>query len=227
MPYFYYNKYMNNKQVAAPQPEKDVLLSLLSSTTNYVKAHKKAVITAFVILVLAVALGYAYNAHVKSVQEKSWAAYYKAQLAVMTDPTALTQLDNVSVQFQGTNAAGYAELLKGDILYAQENYAQAIDAYKPLLNAKNETLRTVATLSLAASQQATKDYESAIKEMTKFIEKNPKSFALPQAYFTLAVSQELAGKTQEATETYKQILSDYTKTYFGTMAKDRLAVLTK
>ena len=227
MPYFYYNKYMNNKQVAAPQPEKDVLLSLLSSITNYVKTHKQSVITVLVILVLAVALGYAYNAHVKSVQEKSWAAYYKAQLAVMTDPTALTQLDNVSVQFQGTNAAGYAELLKGDILYAQENYAQAIDAYKPLLNAKNETLRTVATLSLAASEQATKDYESAIKEMTKFIEKNPKSFALPQAYFTLAVSQELAGKKQEATETYKQILADYTKTYFGTMAKDRLAVLTK
>ena len=218
---------MNNKQVAAPQPEKDVLLSLLSSITNYVKTHKQSVITVLVILVLAVALGYAYNAHVKSVQEKSWAAYYKAQLAVMTDPTALTQLDNVSVQFQGTNAAGYAELLKGDILYAQENYAQAIDAYKPLLNAKNETLRTVATLSLAASEQATKDYESAIKEMTKFIEKNPKSFALPQAYFTLAVSQELAGKKQEATETYKQILADYTKTYFGTMAKDRLAVLTK
>ena len=218
---------MNNKQVAAPQPEKDVLLSLLSSTANYVKVHKKAVITALGVLVLAVVLGYAYNAHVKGVQEKSWAAYYKAQLAVMTDPTALTQLDSVSVQFPDTNAAGYAQLLKGDILYAQENYAQAIDAYKPLLNAKNETLRTVATLSLAGSEQATKDYESSIKEMTKFIEKNPKSFALPQAYFTLAVSQELAGKTQEATETYKQILADYTKTYFGTMAKDRLAVLTK
>ena len=129
---------MNNKQVAAPQPEKDVLLSLLSSITNYVKTHKQSVITVLVILVLAVALGYAYNAHVKSVQEKSWAAYYKAQLAVMTDPTALTQLDSVSVQFPDTNAAGYAQLLKGDILYAQENYAQAIDAYKPLLNAKND-----------------------------------------------------------------------------------------
>lgn len=227
VPYFYYNKYMNNKQVAAQQPEKDVLLSLLSSITTYVKAHKQAVITTVVILVLAVILGYAYSAHVKSVQEKSWAAYYKAQLAVMTNPTDLNQLDSVSTQFPNTNAAQYAQLLKGDILYAQENYAQAIDAYKPLLNAKNETLRTVATLSLAASEQATKDYENAIKEMTKFIQNNPKNFALPQAYFTLAVSQELAGKTQEASETYKQILADYTKTYFGTMAKDRLAVLTK
>ena len=96
---------MNNKQVAAPQPEKDVLLSLLSSITNYVKTHKQSVITVLVILVLAVALGYAYNAHVKSVQEKSWAAYYKAQLAVMTDPTT------------GGVTASFASL--GDIIIAE------------------------------------------------------------------------------------------------------------
>ncbi len=218
---------MTNKQVAAVQPEKDVLLSFLSSIITYVKAHKKAVTTAVVILVLAAVLGYAYNAHVKSVQEKSWAAYYNAQLAVMSDPTSISQLDGVSMQFPGTNAAGYAQLLKGDILYAQENYAQAADAYEPLLNVHNETLRTVATLSLAAAKQATKDYDGSIKLMTQFIGKNPKSFALPQAYFTLATSQELAGKKQEAVETYKQILADYTKTYFGAVAKDRLAVLTK
>ena len=41
------------------------------------------------------------------------------------------------------------------------------------------------------------------------------------------MSQELAGKKQEAIETYKQILADYTKTYFGAVAKDRLAVLNK
>ena len=218
---------MTNKQVAAQQPEKDVLLSFLSSTIAYVKTHKQSVITIVVILVLAALLGYMYDAHVKSVQEKSWAAYYKAQLAVMSDPTAVTQLDTVSSQFPNTNAAQYAQLLKGDLLYAQENYAQAADAYEPLLNAHNETLRTVATLSFAAAKQATQDYERAIKEMTNFIQKNPKSFALPQAYFTLAMSQELAGKKQEAIETYKQILADYTKTYFGAVAKERLAVLTK
>lgn len=218
---------MTNTKNAAQQPEKDVILSLLSSTITYVKNHKQAVITTLVILVLAVVLGYAYSAHVKSVQEKSWAAYYKAQLAVMADPSAVAQLDAVAAQFPNTNAAQYAQLLKGDILYAQENYAQALDAYKPLTAVSNEMLRSVATLSLAAAQQATQDYEGAIKEMTNFIEKNPKSFALPQAYFTLATSQELAGKKQEATETYKQILADYTKTYFGTVAKDRLAVLAK
>jgi len=218
---------MNNKQVSISQPQKDVLLSFVSGTVSYVKAHKKSVTTAVVILVLAAILGYTYNAHVKAVQEKSWAAYYNAQLAVMNDPSSLTPLDGVTIQFPDTNAAGYAQLLKGDILYAQENYAQAADVYEPLLTAHNDTLRTVAALSFAAAKQATQDYERAIKEMTKFIGENPKSFALPQAYFTLAVSQELAGKKQDAAETYKQILADYTKTYFGAMAKEHLAALAK
>lgn len=217
---------MTNKQVTQTQ-EKDVLLSFLSNIINYAKAHKKAVLTTIVILVLAVVLGYAYAAHVKQVRESSWAAYYDAQRAVMTNPTDLTPLDTVTNKYPNTNAAQYAQLLKADILYQAENYAQAADIYQPLLNAKNETLRTVAALSLAATKQATQDYETSIKLMTTFIEKNPKSFALPQAYFTLAMSQELAGKKEQAVETYKQILADYTKSYFGVMAKDRLTDLTK
>ena len=219
---------MNKIQPTAKQPqEKDVLLSFLSGTVSYTKAHKKSVLTGLVILVLAAVLGIAYSTHVKNVEEKSWAAYYNAQLAVMADPSALAQLDAVTQRFPNTNAGQYAQLLKGDILYARENFAQAADAYKSLLNAHNEILRTAATLSLAAAQQATKNYADSIEILTKFIEKNPKSFALPQAYFTLAMSQELAGQKQQAVETYRQILADYTKTYFGAVAKDKLAALNK
>ncbi len=211
------------QQVAQPEP----IVTLFSGTVAYVKNHKQSVLTAAGILILAVVLGYVYHAHVKSVQEKSWAAYYTAQRAVQNDPSQVTALDGVVVQFPGSLAAQYAQLLKGDILYAQENYAQAIDVYEPLLNAANETLRTDAVLSLGAAKQAAKDYDGSIKVLSKFIQDNPKSFALPQAYLTLAMSQELAGKKQDAVETYQLILADYTKTYFGKMAKDKLATLNK
>ena len=216
-----------NKQQPTVKQEQEAIVSLLAGTKKYDKDHKKRVITGAVILVLAAVFGYAYTTHVKKVQENSWAAYYNAQLAVMSDPAAITQLDGVSLQYPGTQAAQYAQLLKGDILYAGENYAQAADTYEPLLNAHNQTLRTVATLSLAAARQATGDYNGSIKLLTKFIQDNPKSFALPQAYFTLAMSQELAGQKAQAVETYQQILTNYTKTYFGSVAKDKLAVLNK
>ncbi len=218
---------MNKKQQPTVKQEQEAIISLLAGTKKYVKDHKRRVITGAVILVLAAVLGYAYATHVKKVQEQSWAAYYNAQLAVMSDPSALTQLDGVAIQFPGTPAAQYAQLLKGDILYDGENYAQAASAYEPLTTAHNETLRTVAILSLAAAKQATKDYDGSIKLLTKFIQDNPKSFALPQAYFTLALSQELAGQKAQAVETYQQILANYTKTYFGSVAKDKLAALNK
>lgn len=218
---------MTKKQTAAPQQEKDVLLSFLSNTIAYVKSHKKGVLTGVVILVLAGVIGYAYAAHVRSVNEKSWAAYYQAQMAVMSNPQDVTALEGVSSKFPGTLAAQYAQLLKGDLLYENENYAQAVDVYEPLLNSSNETLRMDAALSLGAARQATKDYEGSIKVLTTFIEKNPQSFALPQAYLTLAMSQELAGKKQAAQETYQQILGSYPTTYFGKVAKDRLAALNK
>ncbi len=218
---------MTKKQQPTVKQEQEAIISLLTGTKKYVKDHKKRVITGAVILVLAIVFGYTYAAHVKKVQENSWAAYYNAQLAVMNDPAALTQLDGVALQYPGTQAAQYAQLLKGDILYAGENYAQAADTYEPLTKAHNETLRTVAILSLAAARQATQDYDGSIKLLTKFIQDNPKSFALPQAYFTLALSQELAGQKAQAVETYQQILANYTKTYFGSVAKDKLAVLNK
>ncbi len=207
--------------------EQEAIVSLLSGTKKYVKNHKKRVLTGAVILVLCAVFGYAYTAHTKKVQEQSWAAYYNAQLAVMNNPADVSPLDGVQIQFPNTQAAQYAQLLKGDLLYAAENYAQAADAYEPLTRAQNEILRTDATLSLGAARQAMQDYDGSIAVLTDFIEKNPTSFALPQAYLTLAMSEELAGKKKEAVETYQQILANYTKSYFGKVAQDKLAVLNK
>ena len=113
------------------------------------------------------------------------------------------------------------------MLYAQENFAQAANVYKDLANSSNETVRTVAALSQAAALQAAKDYDGSITVAKDFIEKNSKSFALPQAYLTLAISQELAGNKDQAIESYKYLLENHTKTYFGTFAKDKLSQLQK
>ena len=185
--------------------------------------------TALVILVIAAAVGYAYYAHQKEVTEKSWAAFYNAQVALATQgqEAGFADLDGISVDFPNTPAAQYAQLLKGDILYADENFAQAADVYAPLTSSANETVRTVSTLSQAAALQAAQDYKTSVDLMQKFIANNPNSFALPQAYLTLALSQELSGDKTAALETYKHIVESYAKTYFGTFAKEKLTQLQK
>ena len=220
---------MTKKTQETPVEEKDLLVSFLNDLTRFCKKYKKGLLAALVILIVAAAVEYAYVTHQNKVKEASWSAYYQAQIALLTqgENEGFFKLDAIEKHFPGSNAAQYGQLLKGDVLYNTENYAQAVNVYKPLVNSKNETVRTAATLSLAAALQATKDYAGSIEVLTKFIEQNPSSFALPQAYFTLALSHELAGHKTEAIDAYKYLFGSHPTTYFGIVAKDKLNTLQK
>ena len=209
---------MNNTTNTVQQ---EPIISLLSRISAFNKAHKTGVLVTLLVIIAAVCLGWAYKTHCDKIAEGSWAAYYTAQTAFATgaDEQGLTQLD--------TPAAEYAQLFKGDFLYAKEDFAKAADTYKNLLQARTQAVRNVAALSLAAAYQASGNYKESADVAQDFIKNNPTSFALPQAYLTLALSQELAGNTEKAVEAYTYLLENYTKTYFGTFAKDKLAVLKK
>jgi len=220
---------MTKKTASVANEQLDPVASLLTGVIQFCKKNKQGVLTALVILVLAAGIGSFYSAHQKKVAEQSWAAYYTAQVALLNDgeEAGFKQIDELAKQYAGTNAAQYGLLLKGDILYSHDNFAQAADVYKQLTDAKNPTVHTVAALSLAASLQAAGNYKESVDVITKFIEKHPNHFALAQAYMTLATSQELAGNKTEALEAYKHLLEAYTKTYFGVYAKDRITELQK
>ena len=219
------------KKITAPAETEnsDFIASGLLSLMKWCKQHKQSLFTALGIVLVAAIIGYAYCSHQRKVTEKSWAAYYNAQLMLTSQnkEAAFTQLDMVAANFPGTPAAQYAQLLKADTLYGNENFAQAVDVYAPLTKSSNETIRTLATLSQAAALQATQDYKTSADLMQQFIQDNPNSFALPQAYLTLALSQELSGNKTAALEAYKHILEAYGKTYFGTFAKEKLTQLQK
>ena len=217
------------KQNTSSVEQKDFLVSFLSGIIDFCKKNKKGVLTALVILVLAAAIGGGYAAQVKKVTQNSWAAYYSAQVALLSgqEQEGFALVDQLAKDYPGSDASQYALLMKADLLYSTENYAQAADVYKELLVSNNPTVSTVAALSLAAAQQAVKDYKSAIEGMNQFISNNPKNFALPQAYLTLAMSQELAGNKTEALNAYQHLADAYTQTYFGELAKQKLAELQK
>lgn len=220
---------MTKKTTAVETQHTDLVASFLTGVIQFCKKNKQGVLTALVILVLAAAVGSFYSAHQKKVSEESWAAYYAAQVAMLTEgqEAGFKQIDALAKNYAGTNAAQYALLLKGDVLYAGENFAQAADVYKQLTDAKNPTVHAVAALSQAAALQAAQDYKGSVDVINSFIEKHPNHFALAQAYMTLAASQELAGNKAEALAAYKHLLEAYTKTYFGVYAKDKITELQK
>lgn len=207
----------------------DSLSSYLSKLIDACKAHKTAVIAAAVLILLVWGGSAAYLHHQEKVLQDSWAQFYNVQIALLTQgqEQAAETAAALNAQYPDTDAAYYAQLLQADLLYTQDNYAQAAELYEKLLGAKNVQVRTVAALSLGAAQQAVKEYAKSIATLQQFIKENPSSFSLPQAYLTLALSQELSADKASALGTYKKILADYPQTYFGTFSKDKISQLSK
>jgi len=218
-----------NKQTTSNVENSDLFTPLFKGIAKFYKQNKQSIwVVGAVVLVTAV-ISIAACEHHKQQLEKAWGAYYKAQMtfALQGEEAGMKALDQVSADYADMAAGQYAQLFKGDLLYSNENFAQAAEAYRPLLKAENETVRTLAALSLAAALQSTKDYQGAIDLMNEFIQHNSKSFALPQAYLTLALSQELSGNKTAALETYKLLQENYANVYFGSFAKDKITQLNK
>lgn len=193
------------------------------------KAHKTGLISAVLIIAVAAAGLGLYTSHKEKVLQNSWAQFYNAQVSLLTqgEKDGFAAIDQLNAAYPGSDAAAYARLMQADLLFTEENFAQSADIYKELLKSKNEHVRAIAAVSLGAAQQAVKEYASSIQTLQQFIAQHPASFALPQAYFTLALSQELSGDKTSALETYKKVLENYTKTYFGVFAKDKINQLSK
>ena len=132
---------MTKKTIAAEVENTDLVASLLTGVIQFCKKNKRGVIAALVILALSAATGSFYAAHQKKVAEESWAAYYVAQTALLTqgEEEGFKQIDALAQAFPNTNAAQYALLLKGDTLYAHENYAQACTKNFPTPKTKPST----------------------------------------------------------------------------------------
>ena len=168
---------MENKE------QKDSLTSCVSKGIGYCKAHFKALgIIVVVIAVVWIATA-CYLSHKETVRQNSWAQYYQAQIALMTQSqeAATAEVEQLAAAYPDTDAAYYGRLMLADLLFTQENFAQAADIYKALLSAKNSHVRTIAAISLAGAQQAMQDYAASIATAQDFITHNPTSFALPQA----------------------------------------------
>ena len=98
------NKQTKSLSSAQTAEEKDVLVSFFSNIWKSCKKHKEAVLTALVILVIAWGLGYAYSVYVHQRTEKSWAAYYQAQMALTSgnEPEGIQLLDKLATDFSNT-----------------------------------------------------------------------------------------------------------------------------
>jgi tetratricopeptide (TPR) repeat protein len=125
-----------------------------------------------------------------------------------TPEEALTLTDQVIDKYSGNAVKGPALLLKGNMLYKQEDYSGAIEVYEKLAGGGKPTLAAQAHLSMAACYESLEQPEKAEQSYRKVMESYPASGFSQAARFELAKLLERQQRPEEAVVFYQEIPED-------------------
>ena len=140
--------------------------------------------------------------------------------------TAAKQLEATLQQYPSSRLAGDAAYELGNLRFADRQYAAARNAYGIALARGAPTIRTLARAGVAYTWEAEKDYAKAAEAFQAALTADgPDDFLQEQLALDLARTQELAGRRDQAIETYRRILKDLPKTRRGDEIRMRLAAL--
>ena len=127
------------------------------------------------------------------------------RLARANDPAALEQ---VAVEFPGTETALEALTRLSDIQYLEGKYAEASSTYERILkDFSSNPLSESARLGLAVVQEAQGNFDAAKGLYSQIVESSPTSYIAPAAKMGMARCLEVSGQLKEARQIYEEILA--------------------
>jgi predicted negative regulator of RcsB-dependent stress response len=125
------------------------------------------------------------------------------------EETALGALDSLIAGFSGTRQAVHGLLLKGDILYKQGLYEQALEVYRSAaLNAEKPEMIVVSRMGIAQCRTDLEGADAGASELEQILAEFPDTNFADQIHFQLARLYEAAGDTEQAVHHYTQIHED-------------------
>jgi len=163
-------------------------------------------------------------ANFHNLRKQAWEKYSSGQNWVYANKpaNAIGLFNEVLENYSHTPAATYALLSKGNVLYSQKNYPEAIDSFKKCLerNPPKIILPFVLT-ALGSAQEDSGDYASAIATYKKVISDFPDHYLSPKMYESLARAYELSLNPDAAKEVYEKIITMFPGTYWSEKARQR------
>lgn len=196
----------------------------------WIKKHRESFIGGMVLLAAAgIITAFVVFRH-SQLKDVAWKELFIARQQARMGKLDLANksLKKIENGFSNTTAAGYAHMVKGDILFAQTKYKDAIDAYQKAADfAKVKNIIPVALSNIGKTKEAAKDFEGAKTSYKNFIAKYPEHFSTPEIHYSLAQIYELQNKKTEAKLTYEKIAVLYPQTGWSENAKKKLGVKKK
>ncbi|MCK5357948.1 MAG: tetratricopeptide repeat protein [Elusimicrobiales bacterium] len=194
---------------------------------KWTKNNRETVVGSLVILLAAIILGSFFTLRYSQVNKAAWKELFMAKQQAKMGKLDLANksIAKIETGFSNTTAAGYAFLLKGDILFATQKYKAAVTAYQKASDlAKPETIVPIALSNIGKTQEAKKNFNEAIVSYRSFLERYPEHFLAPEAHFSIATIYEMQNKKNEAKSAYEKIALLYPQTLWAENAKTKLGI---
>lgn len=131
---------------------------------------------------------------------------------------ALPLVEQLIGQSAASPTRGPALMLKGDLLYAKQDWQGALSCYEQVLNLGSTELAVTALLDIGRCQENLAQTEQAEATYRKLLKEYPDAPIAEETTFLLAQLLERQGKVEEAKLLYRQIPE---KSAWYSLAKER------
>jgi len=140
---------------------------------------------------------------------------------------AMQTLETALAQAPGAGLAAQSAYELGGLRFDAGQYPAARAAYEiAIVKAASPTIRTLARAAIAAAWEAQQDYPKAIDAYTTALSgEGAGQFYFEDLLLGLGRAQELAGRRDEAIQTYKRVLKEIAKPRREPEVRGRLASL--
>lgn len=192
---------------------------------NWLRHNRDTAVGSFVLIIALVILGSYFSVRYSQIKQSAWEELFKArQMAYSGNIDASNKtIEKIAGSFAKTSAYPHALLLKGDILYRQGKYGEAVKEYKKVVaDEKTEYLSPIALYGIGKSEEAGKNPEKAKKSYEKFLKMYPEHFLAPEVHLSLARIYGQLNETDKAKSAYEKIAVLYPQTYWAQIAMARL-----
>jgi tetratricopeptide (TPR) repeat protein len=144
-----------------------------------------------------------------------------------TKAAAAQALESTLQAYPSASPAAQAAYELGNLRFGQRQYAGARSAYEvAAARARSSTIRTAARLGIAYAWEADKDFPKAVDAFQSVLSGlKPDDAFYEEALLALARDQELAGRKDDAVQTYRRLLREVPKTRRAEDVRSKLASL--
>lgn len=213
------------KQWARQQAKQNEIATAIERTTDWVSTHQQASVWIVIGSVAAILIGVAFYNKLVGEREETWSRYWIAQSYAYSQqgPNALAQVKKLAEEYPTATASSYGLLLAGDVLFEQNRYGEAAQAYEKVMNQPNhESVRPIAMANMSLTKEAAGDCQGGNANSQEFLDAYADHFLAPQVHASYARCLGALGRPKQARAAYERMAFLYPDTYWANWAKARL-----